>query len=415
MEEKKFIWGSPWGYRASMFTVAAMVFGGFLLQLLYGPFNFYFLHRPVNYIVGALMLILSVLSLSAKNNELAKRLSGIHLAASLMVFLLIFSLIMGLTPQMTSLPQNADLWARLGFAQVTSSWPFIIIYLATLMSLAMTVARRVKERRKGDLVFLLNHVGLWLVLAAAGLGAADMRRHVMYVQEGQMEWRVHSDDRQVMELPLAIRLDDFIMEEYPARLAIIDRKTGAAQPPGRPELYQFDPEKSKTSLLDWDIQILDYHYQAVPAGAGAYQYSNMPASTQAVQVIAQNHHSKIIRLGWLSPGNSLLPPSTLFLDDKFALVMAQAEAKRFVSKIKVFAQSGQETEAEVEVNSPLRVGDWLIYQYGYDNRAGRMSTYSSFELIYDPWLYPVYAGLILWALGALGLIVQGKPGRGKIE
>jgi cytochrome c biogenesis factor len=50
--------------------------------------------------------------------------------------------------------------------------------------------------------------------------------------------------------------------------------------------------------------------------------------------------------------------------------------------------------------------------YHYDNAAGRLSSYSSMELVYDPWIVPVYIGFIMIALGAVVMIVRGhSPNR----
>ncbi|MFR9551809.1 MAG: hypothetical protein SNG90_05600, partial [Rikenellaceae bacterium] len=49
-----------------------------------------------------------------------------------------------------------------------------------------------------------------------------------------------------------------------------------------------------------------------------------------------------------------------------------------------------------------------IYQYGYDNNAGSLSRYSSFELVYDAWLPLVYAGVLFMMLGMLCMVVQGR-------
>lgn len=405
------MWRTPWGYRESLVVVAALMAGGWLIQLINGPFNFYFLHQPVNYLVGALMILAALLGLPLRDRPAVKWLSGVPLAASLMAALLILSLIMGLTPQMRRTPPDADLFVRLGFTRVTASWPFVLVYGLTLLSLAMTAVRRLLSPKK-RIIFFLNHAGLWLVLAAAGLGAADRQQHVMHVSEGEMEWRVYADDRQVLELPLAIRLDDFDMDEYPAKLAIIDRASGMALPQGRPRLLQIDPDKPEGRLLNWEITIQEYLHQAVPAGADNYQASPMPAAVQAVRVMARDPQTKVIRQGWISVGSKYLPVSPLFLDDDHVLVMTQPEPRSFTSKIKVFTASGEEREAVVEVNKPLRIAGWTIYQSGYDNQAGRMSSYSSFDLVYDPWLRAVYLGMILWALGSLGLIYRGKAAGG---
>ena len=406
------MWRSPWGYRESLVIVGGLLAGGWLTQLIGGPFNFYFLHQPVNYVAGAAIILAALLSLPLRGTPAVKWLSGVPLAVSLMAGLLILSLIMGLTPQMRRLPPHGDIFVRLGFTQVTASWPFVLAYGLTLLSLALVTVRRLMSPRN-RIIFFMNHAGLWLVLAAAGLGAADRQQHVMHVNEGAVEWRVYGDQNQVLELPLAIRLDDFDMDEYPARLAVIDRAEGLPLPRGKPRFFQIDPDQPEGRLLTWDITLREYLHQAVPAGDDSYQPSPMPAAAQAVRVLARDRAGKALRQGWVSSGNRFLPPSPLVLDDHHLLVMTQPEPKSFTSKIKVFTQDGQELETVLEVNKPLRINGWMIYQSGYDNTAGRMSSYSSFELVYDPWLYPAYAGMLLWALGSLGLIYRGRNSGGE--
>jgi hypothetical protein len=122
-----------------------------------------------------------------------------------------------------------------------------------------------------------------------------------------------------------------------------------------------------------------------------------------------------IRKGWVCGGNMSQLYMTLGLDSQYCVVMTQPEPKRFLSDIKVFMEDGNEMETILEVNKPLRIGSWTIYQYGYDNQAGRMSTYSSMELVYDPWLYPVYVGIALLAIGSVCLLWSGNRNKKKEE
>ena len=75
--------------------------------------------------------------------------------------------------------------------------------------------------------------------------------------------------------------------------------------------------------------------------------------------------------------------------------------KRFASDISVYAEDGQDIRGTVEVNKPLKVNGWKIYQYGYDSMLGSESPYSVFLLVKDPWLPAVYAGIFLMLAGAL--------------
>ncbi len=49
-----------------------------------------------------------------------------------------------------------------------------------------------------------------------------------------------------------------------------------------------------------------------------------------------------------------------------------------------------------------------IYQVSYDEKMGRWSNTSVFELVKDPWLPYVYFGIILMLLGTLGLFLLAK-------
>ena len=75
--------------------------------------------------------------------------------------------------------------------------------------------------------------------------------------------------------------------------------------------------------------------------------------------------------------------------------------RRFASDISVYTEDGQNLRGTVEVNKPLKVNGWKIYQYGYDATLGSESPYSVFLLVKDPWLPAVYAGIFLMLAGAL--------------
>lgn len=83
---------------------------------------------------------------------------------------------------------------------------------------------------------------------------------------------------------------------------------------------------------------------------------------------------------------------------------------RFASEITVHRQRGGSTSGTVEVNHPMKVAGWKIYQYGYDTRLGAESRYSTFQVVRDPWLPAVYAGIFMMLAGALCLMLFSAPG-----
>lgn len=403
------MWEFPWRYKESIAFVGGIVCIGFILQLTVGSFNFYLLQSPVNLILGGIIILFLLLFSFARKNPFYQWFSGVPFSVILIAALLLLSLIMGLTPQVVHIHDHEkDPFSLLGFRQVTTSWPFVLIYFLTLLSLGTIIIKRLISFNIKDYAFYFNHIGLWVLLFAAGLGAADTKRYVMHVREGEVEWRVYSENEDVLQLPIAIQLNDFDMDEYPPKLTIIDRSTGEPQPKNYPDFFQIDIKRPEGSLNNWDIKLEEYIHQAIRNSDSTYQEIPMPGSSPAAQISAKNKITGEVKNGWVCGGNMAQLYMTLPLDSQYCVVMTQPEPKRFLSDIDVFTEGGKQQHTTLEVNKPLRIGNWTIYQYGYDNQAGRMSTYSSMELVYDPWLYPAYAGIILLAIGSICLLWSGN-------
>ena len=137
-------------------------------------------------------------------------------------------------------------------------------------------------------------------MTTATLGNADMQRLKMITVKGEPEWRALTSQQQIVEMPIAIELKEFIMETY---------------------------------------------------------------------------------------------------DD--------GSPRRFASDIQILTQSGKNIQTTVEVNKPVEVDGWKIYQYGYDTQMGVMSQTSILELVSDPWLPLVYTGIYMMLAGAVCMFILG--------
>lgn len=425
---KRKIWQFPWQYKESIAIVGGIVLVGILLQLTLGSFNFYLFHCPANIITG-IVLILLVAGLSfVKENPIINWLSGVPLSVSLIGGLFIMTIIMGLIPQFARVNTNIHVhweyssWAeiadyifmKLGFKQITTSWAFVLVYSFTLFVLGLIISKRLQRFRWKDYGFYLNHLGLWLFLFAAGLGSADMLRYVMYVEEGEVEWRVYDNHENVLELDIAIQLHDFIMEEYAPKLAVVNKYTGDVQPENKHAYYQIDEKKPNGELAGWNLLLEEYIHEAVRKTDTTFQAIPMTGSMPAAKVKMTNIETGKTVSGWLTCGSVDQYVMPLELDSTYSLVMTKPEAKRFASDITVMTKDGKDPiHKTVEVNSPLRMGDWMIYQYDYDHELGKASRRSGFELVYDPWLYAVYAGICMIALGSICMLWLGNKNRRK--
>lgn len=89
--------------------------------------------------------------------------------------------------------------------------------------------------------------------------------------------------------------------------------------------------------------------------------------------------------------------------------------KRFASEIQIQTKSGKKIETTVDVNKPVEVDGWKIYQYGYDTKMGAKSQISILELVSDPWLPLVYTGIYMMLAGAVCMFLKGKKVKSKME
>ena len=61
---------------------------------------------------------------------------------------------------------------------------------------------------------MLNHAGLFIALVAGTLGNPDMHRLRMITEEGFIEYRAMNEEKHIVEMPMSIKLDKFLMETY---------------------------------------------------------------------------------------------------------------------------------------------------------------------------------------------------------
>lgn len=106
-----------------------------------------------------------------------------------------------------------------------------------------------------------------------------------------------------------------------------------------------------------------------------------------------------------------------FIMEEYPMQPGQRRAmpKRFASEVTVYSRHGHQQDAVIEVNKPLKVDGWKIYQYDYDEQSGTESTVSIFELVRDPWQPFIFTGILMMLAGALSLFFFMAPRPGKKE
>ena len=270
-----------------------LIFAGLMLELSVGPVDWDAFRWPVNGIVLAGFLATIAIIFLLRKRIYGFQFIGTYKAAiPALAYAVVLTIIMGLTRQEVN-----GVWLN----NMLSFWPFVLIYVYIAVILGQIVLRRTLHFQwKRDIPFLLNHLGLFLAMTTATLGNADMQRLKMITVKGEPEWRALTSQQQIVEMPIAIELKEFIMETY---------------------------------------------------------------------------------------------------DD--------GSPRRFASDIQILTKSGKNIQTTVEVNKPVEVDGWKIYQYGYDTQMGAMSQTSILELVSDPWLPLVYTGIYMMLAGAVCMFILG--------
>ncbi|WP_073342973.1 cytochrome c biogenesis protein ResB [Bacteroides congonensis] len=406
------MWSKPWSYKEGLTIGAGLLVIGMLLQMTVGAINWDLFACPVNVIVLVVYIIaLIAMHLLRKRVYLFGWLSHYSAAVSALLWVVGMTVIMGLVRQVPSGHASNASTDLLGFSQMISSWPFVLLYFWMVTALGLTILRASFPFKLSRLSFLLNHIGLFVALIAATLGNADMQRLKMTTRMGNAEWRATDDKGQLVELPLAIELKDFTIDEYPPKLMLIDNETGRTLPEKSPVHILLEEGVSDGNLQDWQLTI----GQSIPMAASVAtedtlkftEFHSMGA-TYAVYLKAVNQKSQQMKEGWVSCGSFLFPYKAIRLDSLTSLVMPEREPQRFASEVKIYTQEGTITEGTIEVNRPMEVEGWKIYQLSYDETKGRWSDVSVFELVRDPWLPIVYAGIIMMMAGAICLFVNAQ-------
>ncbi len=405
------MWKKPWGYREGATIAAGLLLTGILLQGSVGKIDWELLSWPVNIILLLVYIIVLVMVSGLSGRIYLFRWLGSYAAAvTSLAAVVVMTVIMGLIRQTG--PQTVSGVAPwLGFSQMLSAWPFALLFTWLITVLGLTAFRHLYPFRWRNIPFLLNHLGLFVAVVAAVLGNADLQRLKMTTVVGKAEWRAYDEAGQQSELPLAIELQHFTIDEYPPKLMLIDNGTGKVLPEGKPEHLLLGSGEQEGQLADWRIRVVRQMAESARVATEdtvKFVAFHSIGATYAVYIEADNRLTGVRREGWVSCGSFLFPYKALRLDEQVSLVMPEREPQRFASDVKLYTQSGRKLEAVIEVNRPLTVEGWKVYQLSYDESKGKWSDISVFELVRDPWLPLVYSGIWMLIAGAVWMFVTAS-------
>lgn len=402
------LWRDKWSYPEGFIIILGLLVTGFAIEWANGIQSLPVLHHPANLIFGFSFIAILILSyLFFRKTQLILFLKSVPAAITSISFFAINALFMGLFLQESN---SVGFSAILSLHQVTSSWYFLLSNLYLLTVLGMLVIDKLFHFRIKDLGIFVSHLGLWLVIFASSLGSFEMSRLEMDLTEGEitnMGLDRNKSGRSV-EMPFALKLYDFELEEYAPKVGIVDNISGKLLHEQGKNIRILEKEKA-FEILNYQMSILEYLESGSKVG-NAYYFVNDIGAPPAVKIQSVSPSNDTLT-GWISCGSFNTPYESMKLSEQHSLIMLVPEPKNYISKIGIFRPEGLEAEIQLEVNQPYQLDDWKIYQLSFNDEFGKWSNVSVVELVRDPWLPLVYSGIFLMMAGAIYMFWFGRTRR----
>lgn len=397
---KSRIWDAPWKYSESFVIIFTMIVLGFALEFFSEqkmaspqfPSNIYILSG----FIGFIILLYFILK-QTSNTLLFNWLKSPFLAISSISGILFLVILMGSFTQ--DLPSSNHLVNSLGLNNIAFSYPFVISLLFFLSNLIFIIIHRLNKFSVRNFLFAINHVGIFILAIALMFSVGDIQKHTVRVDKDNYLHNLEGE-----ALPFALRLQDFSIDFFTPKMAIVDNRTDEVINTNQ-VLISVDTD-SILEFAGYQISVKQYIPKSVKQGDKYYFVNDVGFAPSAlVEIIDKD---KNISEEWISCGSFVYPSEFAEVDSNYTLVMLDPESKKFQSKIGVYYPDNTRESILLEVNRPITIGDWDIYQTDYDKEMGTWSDYSIIEMVRDPWLPVVYLGIFMLIIGAFLLMFIGK-------
>ncbi len=392
-----------WKYKEGFMVSLGLLFSGFAVEYFAGNIKVN-LSWPFNMYCGAVFISLLVfINFYYRGYSSVRWLSSKYASVSVISTFSFIVLLIGFIPQNSY--NVYTVIGRLGLNKLISSWPFFIILMYFLFVLGLVILRKLIPPRRKNTGFILNHTGLWIIVFAGGLGSGDLKRLVMETKVDVTVWYAYDGNNKVYEMPLAIKLLNFDIEEYNPRITVVNKFTGNIA--GEKSKNISTIEKGKNIIFPgFNITIEEFYKDSYWIG-NSYKPVKLSGAAPSALVNAVNTNSGDTIKGWITSGSYKLISRPLQLDEKHLLAMLPPEPKKYSSEVQIYTKSGFNKKTVVEVNKPYKIMGWNLYQLSYNQKMGKWSDTSIIELVRDPWLPVVYAGIFMLIAGAVFMWNRG--------
>jgi hypothetical protein len=403
------LWKSPWRYKEGVVISLGLFILGLAFEWVFYPQYIKAPSWPLNIVLFTILpLFLILISLFFKKNALIQWLQQVPAAISSIILYTFVVLLMGFIPQTDEVVPT--IIQKLGLTHITSSYIMILAHTFLLTTLGMVAIKRLRPFKGKNIGFFLNHVGLWIILAAGFLGVGDFYRLSVPLVEGEVPTHLAYDAKtgEKFRIPIFLQLIDFDIEEYNPQIFWLDSSYSVIENNEQKSSIQIEEGKEFT-YSNWKFKVLEYFPLAVRDKENKSYISDSTAgSCPAANILAYNLVTHDTIKAWVCSGSFVMRSYAITLEKNLKLSIGRPLAKAFRSRIAYTYKDNKSDTVLVEVNKPVTIGAWKIYQQSYDSEKGRWSDLSVVEVITDPWLPAVYLGIFMVLAGAIYIFWIGR-------
>ncbi|MHB9130847.1 MAG: cytochrome c biogenesis protein ResB [Armatimonadota bacterium] len=394
-----------WGWREAIFTQLTVVVLAMIVQLLFsllGTLKNW--HAPVlampappwNWVLTIVLIAVFIwLGAAFQRHAFIRWLSGPQFAITITILVALISLKGVFIVQD---PAKTDLLARWGLRSIYTSLPFLAAIHLMLVNLAAVTGRRLTAlQRPGSLAFLLNHIGLIMVIVAILAGSAQLRTGYVQLLEGMSATTAQSKDGKTDD-PLGgtVKLNRFEVEFYPPQLVAIESGETMSQNHDFKHNAEWVAEGQQFNAYGMAITVEKYLPSGLPNKGKDWQ-AVQKGGVPAVKLHVVMPDGKT-QEGWAYYYDY---KGFLGVDDKHFVGLMYPKGqmpKAYRSYLTVTLPGQSPKDTVLEVNKPVKLGKWWLYQSSY--QEGMMGMVSVIEAVSDPALPLVYIGLVCMILGS---------------
>lgn len=142
------------------------------------------------------------------------------------------------------------------------TWFFIALWLVFLLHLGVVIVHRIHKWNRGNILFLLNHLGVWIAVAASLFGASDVKTLKMVVPLGVAENNAVDEKGGVFPLPFSVALQKFYVGYYGEEQRIPKRFSSELSLQGGDEKKQVTIEVNKpVKFGGYDLYLNGYDHR----------------------------------------------------------------------------------------------------------------------------------------------------------